>query len=108
MQSASISNGSFIPESQSDRLIALFLATVGDIGPRFGLSCYESTQSLLLGLAKAIWRMPEQDYTLVQRVISRVHWSQFNRYKAMVRSDYVLVREPALAAHLGQMLKQLD
>ena len=32
MQSASISNGSFIPESQSDRLIALFLATVGDIG----------------------------------------------------------------------------
>lgn len=52
--------------------------------------------------------MPEQDYTLVQRVISRVHWSQFNRYKAMVRSDYVLVREPALAAHLGRMLKQLD
>lgn len=52
--------------------------------------------------------MPEQDYTLVQRVISRVHWSQFNRYKAMVRSDYVLVREPVLAAHLGQMLKQLD
>ena len=31
MQSASISNGSFIPDSQSDRLIAFFLATVGDM-----------------------------------------------------------------------------
>ena len=31
MQSASISNGSFIPDSQSDRLSALFLATVGDM-----------------------------------------------------------------------------
>jgi len=31
MQSASISNGSFIPDSHSDRLIAFFLATVGDM-----------------------------------------------------------------------------
>ena len=52
--------------------------------------------------------MPEQDQTLVQRVISRVHWSQFSYYKARVKSDYVLVREPALAAHLGKMLRQLD
>ena len=52
--------------------------------------------------------MPEQDQTLVQRVVSSVRWARFRRYKAMVRSDYVLVQEPALAAHLGKMLKQMD
>ena len=52
--------------------------------------------------------MPEQDGALVRRVVRSVRWARFNRYKAMVRSDYVLVQEPAIAAHLGQMLKQMD
>ena len=52
--------------------------------------------------------MPEQDQTLVQRVVRSVRWARFRRYKAMVRSDYVLVEEPALAAHLGKMLDRLD
>lgn len=52
--------------------------------------------------------MPEQEQTLVQRVVRSVRWARFNRYKAMVRSDYALVQEPQIAAHLGRMLKQLD
>ena len=52
--------------------------------------------------------MPEQDQALVQRVVRSVRWARFNRYKAMVRSDYVLVQEPALADHLAKMLDRLD
>jgi len=52
--------------------------------------------------------MPEQDEALVRRVVKSVRWARFNRYKAMVRSDYVLVQEPALADHLAKMLDRLD
>ena len=52
--------------------------------------------------------MPEQDEALVRRVVRSVRWARFNRYKAMVRSDYVLVQEPAIADHLAKMLDRLD
>ena len=52
--------------------------------------------------------MSEPGQTLTERVLGCVRWARFKRYKAMVRSDYVSVKEPQLAAHLGRMLKQLD
>ena len=52
--------------------------------------------------------MPEQDKSLMQRVVHRVRWAKHDRIKAMVRTDYVLVPEPLLAEEIGKALRQMD
>ena len=51
--------------------------------------------------------MPEKQ-TLTQRVVHRVRWAKHEKAKAMIRREYVFVREPLIAAEYSRVLKRMS